>query len=188
MKSLVKTYVKYFIFAGFLGILQLMNSTFIEGEIYTMVLGVRLSDLIAAALLLIFTLFTVRLGKQSFEELKENPLISRLIRISIWLIAFIIIFNNDNFSYAITQSVRQLFLGFNLYPTMSDLTTYLVLIEITLIAIPLIRFFIFFFNNLDDYLDILLQRTPKGKKALSSEVETTEEVTPSTEKDNSISE
>ena len=106
----------------------------------------------------------------------QNEFLCRISKISIWLVAFLIIFNNDNFNNAITQIVNGILSDLGVYATRSAITNYLTTLEIVLIAIPLLRFFIFFFQNLDGYIDLFFKRTETELKKESVEQITEAEV------------
>lgn len=92
---------------------------------------------------------------------KYNKFLSRLSKICIWMFAFLIVFNNDNFHNSLTQLINGVLSGVGIYATRSAISNYISIIEVFLIAIPLVRFFIYFFQNLDGYIDLFYNRTAK---------------------------
>jgi hypothetical protein len=177
MKTLIKDIIKFLVIGLFIGLLQLLNTALIEENIYSIIQGVRFSDFISATLLLLFVIFLIRFGSMVGKHLMaQNEFLCRISKISIWLVAFLIIFNNDNFNNAITQIVNGILSDLGVYATRSAITNYLTTLEIVLIAIPLLRFFIFFFQNLDGYIDLFFKRTETELKKESVEQITEAEV------------
>ena len=144
---------------------------FINGNFFTTIFSIRITDLISASLIFIFILFLIRYASVIGSGIKSyNKFLSRIFKILIWLIAFIIIFNNDNLHNALIQLINGLLSEIGVYVTRSAIGNYISTFEIILISIPLIRFFIYFFQNLDGYIELFFKRSDK-KKEVSIELE-----------------
>tara|TARA_B110000046_G_scaffold185676_1_gene228496 strand:- start:919 stop:1500 length:582 start_codon:yes stop_codon:yes gene_type:complete len=171
MKQIIKHTVKFIIIALFIGLLQIINNGFINGNFFTTIFSIRITDLISASLIFIFILFLIRYASVIGSGIKSyNKFLSRIFKILIWLIAFIIIFNNDNLHNALIQLINGLLSEIGVYVTRSAIGNYISTFEIILISIPLIRFFIYFFQNLDGYIELFFKRSDK-KKEVSIELE-----------------
>jgi len=171
MKQIIKHTVKFIIIALFIGLLQIINNGFINGNFFTTIFSIRITDLISASLIFIFILFLIRYASVIGSGIKSyNKFLSRIFKILIWLIAFIIIFNNDNLHNVLIQLINGLLSEIGVYVTRSAIGNYISTFEIILISIPLIRFFIYFFQNLDGYIEPFFKRSDK-KKEVSIELE-----------------
>lgn len=175
MHNLIKDTVKFTIIALFFGLLEIINSSFIDGEIYVSLYTVSLSDIISAILVLLFTLLLIRFGTRLGRKVKDkHEFIARLSKIVVWTFAFLTIFNNDNFYIVTTEFSNGLLSELNIYATRSTLGNYLILIEIILFVIPLIGFLIYFFKNLDNYIDLVFKKNDKGSREKNEELESKE--------------
>ena len=171
MKQIIKHTVKFIIIALFIGLLQIINNGFINGNFFTTIFSIRITDLISTSLIFIFILFLIRYASVIGSGIKSyNKFLSRIFKILIWLIAFIIIFNNDNLHNVLIQLINGLLSEIGVYVTRSAIGNYISTFEIILISIPLIRFFIYFFQNLDGYIELFFKRSDK-KKEVSIELE-----------------
>jgi len=172
MKLIVKHIIKFIIISLFIGLLQILNNGIIDGNFFTTVFSIRITDLISASLILIFILFLIQYTSIIGSGIKTyNKFLSRIFKILMWFVAFIIVFNNDNLHNVLIQLINGLLSEMGVYATRSVIGDYISTFEIVLISIPLIRFFIFFFQNLDGYIELFFKRSDKKKEADSIESE-----------------
>lgn len=162
MRNLIKESIKILVIALFIGLMELLNDGLIEGNIYTVIAGVKLSNLISAVLIVLLVLFLIRFGVTIGKLIRPiNEFLSRLSKIGVWFIAFLLIIFNDNFHTSMSQLMNGFLSSLGIYATRSAIENYIVAFEIILIAIPLISFFVYFFQNLDSYLDLFFKRASK---------------------------
>ena len=183
MKKIVKYTVKFAIIALFIGLLQIINNSFINGNFFTTIFSVRITDLISASLLIVFVLFLIQYSSVTGSYFKSyNKFLSRIFKIVIWFIAFIIIFNNDNLHNALTKLIHGLLSDFGFYSTRTLIGNYISTFEVILISIPLIRFFSYFFQNLDGYIDLFFKRSEKNNRTNSIESDKSSTIEDNSEK------
>ena len=164
MTTILKESIKIAIVAVFIGLLELLNSVLIEGKVYTLIAGVNWADFISMVLTLLLVLFIVRFGITISRIIQPaNEFLSRLSKIFIWMVAFLILIFNDNFHTSMTQLLNEFFSIFSIFLTRSTIESYIVMSEVLFISVPLIRFFIYFFRNLDSYLDLFFTKYQKDE-------------------------
>jgi hypothetical protein len=172
MKQIIKYTVKFIAIALLIGLLQILNNGFINGNFFTTIFSIRITDLISASLIVIFVLFLIQFTSLVGTGIKSyNKLLSRIFKILIWFIVFVIAFNNENLHNVLTELINGLFSEFGFYITRTTIGNYISTFEIIIISIPVIWFFIYLFQNLDGYIDLFFKRSEKKNGATSSEPE-----------------
>lgn len=80
----------------------------------------------------------------------KQKLIGQTTKIIIWIIAFTVMFLNENFNYVLTEYIDSLTYSANMYIPKSNIKIYIQVFEIILISIPLIFYIVFFYRNIDN--------------------------------------
>jgi len=160
VKQFVKAIIKNSFIITLIGIIYLLNSNFIEGNIFFYVGIVPLYKFINAIILLAIIFVIILFGKTISKILKnEYNLLSRLSKIAIWSLAFTIVFFTENLNYVIAENLYSIIYFLNVNLLKSEIVNYILIIEIILIAIPIIKFLFFLYKNIDNYTESIIVKS-----------------------------
>jgi hypothetical protein len=155
MKDSLKVFLLYTVAGLLIAIPFYLNNLLITGRINKSVIGIKISEFNASALFIFLLIYLFYLARDIGRVISlRNDFLSRLFKLAVWIVSFIVVFNNKTFNKFLARLLNKLFDSlFDTYISQSKLLVYIEYAEVSVFVLATLYFLYSFVISFKYYFE-----------------------------------